>query len=196
MQLLEKDSLGFEDDKFKPDFIFSDNENKIFIKVINDGEVNERSALLSSVMMAVSFLKKANIVYLLLPKLYASILDGRIFYNYGIGLLTYSDKDPVQEVIKPKVFSHNPEGKTIELSSEILNEIINLKNRVFTLEQDITILKDELNELRIKKTNLEISPNNQESKMPLIQIDGNMPEFMRDNPWIEILSKRGRIDNN
>ncbi|KON28499.1 hypothetical protein AC481_00985 [miscellaneous Crenarchaeota group archaeon SMTZ-80] len=192
MQPLDISSLGLEKDNLKPDIAFTDSNNRIFVKIIDSGPLNERSALLDAVMKSVDFLKEANAAYLLLPKLYASIIDGKLFYNHGVGLLTYDKRGAIQEIIKPKIFSQINKENLVKMPEETLIEINNLNKRIRSLEQDFSKLKEELDELRVKKVNIETNEDGPKSYSLNAEIHDDAPEFMKDNPWIGILSKRGK----
>jgi hypothetical protein len=192
MQPLDISSLTLEKDDLRPDMAFTDSNNRIFVKIIDSEKLNERSALLDAVMKSVDFLKEANAAYLLLPKLHASIIEGKLFYNRGVGLLTYDKGGAIQEIIKPKIFPQVKKEKLVRMPEETLDEIINLKKRIKSLEQDFIKLKEEFDELRVKKVN--IGENEDGAKLYNLnaEIHANAPEFMKDNPWIGILSKRGK----
>lgn len=192
IQPLDISSLGLEKDNLKPDIAFTDSNNRIFVKIIDSGTLNERSALLDAVMKSVDFLKEANATYLLLPKLYASIIDGKLFYNHGVGLLTYDKRGAIQEIIKPKIFSQINKENLVKIPEETLVEINNLNKRIRSLEQDFSKLKEELDELRVKKVNIETNEDGSKLYSLNAEIHDDAPEFMKDNPWIGILSKRGK----
>lgn len=192
MQPLDICSLGLEKENLKPDMAFTDNNNRIFVKIIDSEELNERNTLLDAVMKSVDFLKEANGAYLLLPKLHASIIDGKLFDNHGVGLLTYDKRSGIQEIIKPKIFSQINKENLTKMPEKALVELENLKKRIKSLEQDFGKLKDELDEFRVRKVNIERNQDSPKLHSLKAEIHDDAPEFMKDNPWIGILSKRGR----
>ncbi len=191
MQLLETQNFSDDKDGFRPDLAFTDGERKVYVKIITVEGLNERNTLLNSILKSVTFLKRANMVYVTLPKLYASIFDAKIFYENGIGLMTYDEK-AVQEVIMPKVFAHESQNNLAELPVRFLEEINDLKDRLSALEQEVSALKVELSELRHARANIDSRPQSLEMENRRITRYEDVPEFMKNNPWIEILSKRGR----
>ena len=192
MQPLDICSLGLEKENLKPDMAFTDSNNRIFVKIIDSEELNERNALLDAVMKSVDFLKEANGAYLLLPKLHASIIDGKLFEKYGVGLLTYDKRSGIQEIIKPEIFSHINKENLTKMPDKAFVELENLKKRIKSLEQDFGKLKDELDEFRVRKVNIERNQDSPKLHSLNAEIHDDVPEFMKDNPWIGILSKRGR----
>ncbi|MCW4033673.1 MAG: hypothetical protein NWF08_09850 [Candidatus Bathyarchaeota archaeon] len=194
MKLVEKTKSENEEDKNTPDLIMSDNTNRIYLKIIQRESLNERNELLSSIMKSVSYLFEANIVYLALPKLYASILDGKVFRENGLGLLIYDDKGALEEVIRPKIFP-NKQMSTSSSSTipiKLMDEINSLKDSLHSLEIEVNMLKDLVNNLKNNQKSIEIEPQIKKVKVEQKVNSTDFPEFMRDNPWVEILSRRGR----
>jgi len=194
MKLVEKTKSENEEDKNTPDLIMSDNKNRIYLKIIQKESLSERNKLLSSIMKSVSYLFEANIVYLALPKLYASILDGKVFRENGLGLLIYDDKEALEEVIQPKIFP-NKQMSTSSSSTipiKLMDEINSLKDGLHSLEIEVNMLKDLVNNLKNNQKSIEIEPQIKKVKVEQKVDSTDFPEFMRDNPWVEILSRRGR----
>jgi len=52
---------------------------------------------------------------------------------------------------------------------------------------------EELSQIKLKNKLKEVTPSIKPSKLEeKIQLNENLPSFLKDNPWLEILSKRGR----
>ena len=193
MKLVEKTKSDNED-KNAPDLIMSDNTNRMYLKIIQKESISERNKLLGSIMKSVSYLLEANIVYLALPKLYASILDGRVFRENGLGVLIYDDRGAPEEVIQPKIFPNKQTSasSTSTIPIKIMEEINSLKDNLHSLEIEVNILKDLVSNLKSNQKIIEIEPQIKKVKVEQKTDSTDFPEFMRDNPWVEILSKRGR----
>jgi len=193
MKLVEKTKSDNED-KNAPDLIMSDNTNRMYLKIIQKESISERNKLLGSIMKSVSYLLEANIVYLALPKLYASILDGRVFRENGLGVLIYDDRGAPEEVIQPKIFPNKQTSasSTSTIPIKMMEEINSLKDNLHSLEIEVNILKDLVSNLKSNQKIIEIEPQIKKVKVEQKTDSTDFPEFMRDNPWVEILSKRGR----
>jgi len=193
MKLVEKTKSDNED-KNAPDLIMSNNTNRMYLKIIQKESISERNKLLGSIMKSVSYLLEANIVYLALPKLYASILDGRVFRENGLGVLIYDDRGAPEEVIQPKIFPNKQTSasSTSTIPIKIMEEINSLKDNLHSLEIEVNILKDLVSNLKSNQKIIEIEPQIKKVKVEQKTDSTDFPEFMRDNPWVEILSKRGR----
>jgi len=193
MKLVEKTKSDNED-KNAPDLIMSNNTNRMYLKIIQKESISERNKLLGSIMKSVSYLLEANIVYLALPKLYASILDGRVFRENGLGVLIYDDRGAPEEVIQPKIFPNKQTSasSTSTIPIKMMEEINSLKDNLHSLEIEVNILKDLVSNLKSNQKIIEIEPQIKKVKVEQKTDSTDFPEFMRDNPWVEILSKRGR----
>ncbi|MCZ2845658.1 MAG: hypothetical protein O2U61_04065, partial [Candidatus Bathyarchaeota archaeon] len=90
------------------------------------------------------------------------------------------------------IFSQINKENLVKIPEETLVEINNLNKRIRSLEQDFSKLKEELDELRVKKINIETNEDEPKLYSLNAEIHDDAPEFMKDNPWIGILSKRGK----
>ena len=192
IHLLDNPDLEDGVGTIKPDLILADGEYRVYVKIISDEILNERNALLNSILKSVGFTTMSNMVYVVIPKLYASILDGKIFHENGLGLMTYDDKGLFQEIIKPKIFQYEQRVVHQELPEELLKEMNGLKDRLFLLENEVSALRDKLKAIRTNQDNVEIKPQIRKVEVKQDIGQDNYPEFMKDNPWMEILSKRGK----
>ncbi|MBS7656122.1 hypothetical protein KEJ50_06465 [Candidatus Bathyarchaeota archaeon] len=173
-------------------------ENIIFsIEILSGEEILDKNAILNSALKAIEKFEYSNKVYLALPKVYASIIDGEILQNHGLGLLTYDEKE-VKEVIPAKFIEKQlnikeDHSKKIE---ELQVELKKIKENYMLLKGIVDSLKNEVTKL---KTGLLKTPLIKEEKpievkaQPKIEASTNqLPSFFKDNPWLEVLAKRGR----
>ncbi|MEM3654049.1 MAG: hypothetical protein QW723_04990 [Candidatus Bathyarchaeia archaeon] len=190
------EDFSFESNE-KPDMAFKDGKNLIFMKIFHLKDFQNRNSFLDSILRSILFTKEANKVYVVIPKLYASVIDGKIFQDHGLGLIIY-DERIIEEVFQPKVFEYQKHQNSEASSSciipkEFLEEFERLKNRVFSLEKLVHELMEELSQIKLNNKLKEaiptIKPNKVEEKA---QFNENLPSFLKDNPWLEILSKRGK----
>jgi len=167
----------------KPNLSFQEgNGYKVFVKVPSREELQERNAILNLILNSTTFRKTANKVYLALPKIYASIIDGAIIQGQGLGLIIYDEKI-IDEVIAPKIFEHKDSSNYQENLA-----IEQLVSRISQLEQTVQTLKFEISQLKsIRPTFGEAAKTEKIEKIP-----DSLPSFFRDNAWLDILSKRGR----
>lgn len=175
---------GAED---KPDLAFTDGRTTTYLKVFEKNGLEERNSLLQVALSAMSYLQVANRVYLVLPKVHAAIMDAAILRERGLGLIVYDSKE-VEEVLPASLFEHD--AKNANPSADLER----LKSRISALERTVETLASELS--RVKSTKLEqLEARRTYPEVPASigpQKPQPLPSFLQDNPWLDILSKRGR----
>jgi hypothetical protein len=188
-----------EEFKYKrdSDFIFKDELNSIiFIRILSNDELIDRNSLLGNILELSSLKEEVNKIYIAMPKIYVSIIDSAPFEEYGIGIISYDDKK-VMEISPAKFFKAKLKNlekieklnsfETLKIKEEldaIKKRLINLEEVIQSLSNEIKILKSQskpIIETKISKEGIITPPSSE-----------NIPSFLKDNPWIEILAKRGR----
>jgi predicted nuclease with TOPRIM domain len=90
----------------------------------------------------------------------------------------------MEEVIAPKIFEHH---ETIQTPQENLaEEIKRLRNRCSLLEQTVQTLASEITQLK------SIRPDQLAKVENIKTVHDDLPSFLKDNPWVDVLSKRGK----
>jgi len=171
----------------KGELVFTDGVNTIYLRALEMNGLDERNRLLETIADSVAQTSVANKVYLALPKVCATILDAAILREKGLGLMVY-DSRGVEEVLPARLFDHMPpEPKnTLELEQ--------LRGRISTLEQIVEALNSELSKIRLtrpvqlntKSTQISDADTTEPQKPDVL------PSFLQDNPWVDILARRGR----
>jgi len=176
---------------------FKVSDSILSIEILSGKEILDKNAILNSALKAIQKFEYSNKVYLALPKVYASIIDSEILQNHGLGLLTYDEKE-VKEVVPAKfikkqlIVKENYEKKIEELKIELKK----LKENYIILKGAVDALKNEILKL---KAGLIKTPLIKEEKItevkPQIKQEtsiGELPSFFKNNPWLEVLAKRGK----
>lgn len=169
----------------KPEISFTDGLNTTYLRVLQKRDLTGRNGLLKVAVDSVSFTSVANKVYVALPKIYAAVLDAAILREHGLGLIVY-DARGVEEVLPASLFEHRSEVKPSV-------EIEQLKRRISTLERNLETLSSELT--RVKSMRPLPAPRPSEHDGPVVPEPSKpdfLPSFFEDNPWVDILAKRGR----
>ncbi len=171
----------------KPDLGFTDGRTTTYLKIFEKDDLGERNSLLQVALSAMSYLQVANRAYLVLPKVHAAIMDAAILRERGLGLIVYDSKE-VEEVLPASLFEHD--AKNAKPSADLER----LKSRISALERTVETLASELS--RVKSTKLEqLEARRTYPEVPASigpQKPQPLPSFLQDNPWLDILSKRGR----
>jgi hypothetical protein len=195
-------SVGFEesivvDNGPSPDMLFQSGDTSIRVVILDEPGWANRQAFLNSIMKATALAGKSNKTYLALPKSAASLTDARLFHERGIGLFTYDHRN-VDEALPARHFemATGAVRQTREgIDHRLENEIRELRAQIDTLERTVHSLSEELMSLRRVPSApepVDVFP----STPTLTTIDAveSLPTFFAGNPWLEVLSRRGRED--
>ena len=201
-----------DDDKI----ILNEGNNTILIKIVYQDiptteEINKELAYIASER------KSFNKAYIALPKHARPYIDGKILKKLGIGLILYdSAKLGNFEEVLPSIpirvsrveLDENLSNKLI-LIDELVREVSSIKetvkelmvkisniplSKISDIEVEISRIWNVIEELRRNITFCKESEREKKHVSETVEevrsIEG-VPEFLKDNPWIRILSKKG-----
>jgi hypothetical protein len=175
--------------------LFQGGGSSIRVVILDEPFWTDRQTFLNSIIRATAFAGKSNRTYLALPKAAASLTDARPFHEQGIGLFTY-DHRKVDEALPARFF----ETATVPLphadkatADQFQNEVIELRTQVDTLERTVQSLSEELMSIRRTSSRQEpVKPYVPARVLPAVATPGGLPRCFAENPWVEVLSRRGR----
>jgi len=184
-RLIPRESIPIDGNK--PELAFTDGLSTTYLRILEKTKLQGRNGLLEAVVDSVSYTSVANKVYLALPKIYAASVDAAILRERGLGLIVF-DTRGVEEVLPARLFDHRlPETRPNV-------DIEQLRRRISDLERTVDMLNHELSKIKfIRPMQLDLKsiqpgdPTTIEPPNP----DG-LPSFIHDNPWVDILTKRGK----
>ena len=178
-----------------PDIFFQGEDTSVRVVILDESGWGNRQAFLNSIMKATALAGKSSRTYLALPKSAASLTDARLFHERGIGLFTYDHRN-VEEALPARYFEM--ESVVVPQTSEAVDhrlesEIRELRAQIDTLERTVHSLSEELMSLR----RMPSAPEPVESfpstrTLAPITAAESLPTFFAGNPWLEVLSRRGR----
>jgi hypothetical protein len=189
-------------DRGLPTLAFSDGEQLVRVAIMPLSPIGSRTSILSAAMRALELKRSAHMVYLALPKLYASMIDAEIFEERGLGLITF-DERRLDEVIPAKASEPEPARAPAAHPGVGEEELRGLKERISELEALVRSLDRQLRALREAPAapeprmgpdaEMEFIPSRPSPpSQPQPMRSGELPSYFKDNPWLEILAKRGR----
>lgn len=155
----------------------------------------DRRAVMDSMMRASASVGKSSRTYLALPKTAASVTDAGLFQERGIGIFTYDHRN-IDEALPARYFetittAEHEVDKATTLQLE--NEFRELRTEFSMLEQTVQHLREELtssSKIRPADESAQtLTPRVRSADVPVL---GDLPAFFAGNPWIEVLSRRGR----
>lgn len=167
-----------------PDMFFHGEGACVCVVILDQAPWADRRVFMDSVMKASALAGKANRTYLALPKVAASVADARLFHDRGIGLFTYDQRN-VEEALPARYFE--------TATGQLENEIRELRAQFDILERTVQHLSEQLAASRemhsVREPVRTLSPPGSLSDIAVAQ---NLPTFFAGNPWVEVLSRRGR----
>jgi len=197
---------------------------KVFIMMLGERALSDRGYFMGVVMRASSLRKECNFLYLAVPKVVAPFVDIDVLKEHAIGLLVVEDGEVWEALTSPyrPVEEMAPGGMPLEFPTDLLDRLSKLEKRISRLEQEISALRPLLREVsslralgrqvrelssrvealsrRLASLPLETrrhAPPEEARVAPASPqqagVEG-LPSFFKDNPWLEILSKRGEED--
>lgn len=177
------------------DIFFKGEESTICVAILDQGLWADRQAVMDSIMRASISVGKANRTYLALPKAAASLIDAKLFQERGIGVFTY-DQRTVEEALPARHFEiatfSQPESDGSTLG-RFESELRDLRIQFDMLEEAVKQLREELSSVRRASASEQIVRSIASSNsLQQAGVADNLPAFFAGNPWLEVLSRRGR----
>ena len=192
-------SKGYSEDPINEDGFsaFLNGEYRTAVKVLSLEDLEDRNILLQSLLEAASKPRSHSRIYVAMPKLLASVIDGKILEEIGLGLLIYDERNVEEaipaKVMKPKTVQKVPAAVGVDPS--ITRELQLLKMEISELRETVEKLKRELDGLRGG-----VKPHREEKGKREVKMEvkisssqpSGLPSFFQDNPWLSVLSQRGK----
>lgn len=188
--------------------ILSDGKLQIAVNILSEDSCNSKSIIHETLIETQKLQNKYDGVILAVPRRYSRIIDESLLIKYGIGLIIY-DMMGAEEIVPPRInvnrrerienTQYNSEKSSVTeialLRSEIakiMRILEEMEARLDRLEKEQRLLAGMINELG--KTNSSISTQRELAEATVSKLQSNsndnLPSYLKDNPWLEILSKR------
>jgi hypothetical protein len=177
-----------------PDMLFQGEDTSVRVVILEESGWANRQAFLNSIMKATAVAGKSNRTYLVLPKSAASLTDARLFHERGIGLFTYDHRN-LEEALPARYFevATVPMRQTNEAADDRFeSEIRELRAQIDTLERTVQSLSEEFMSITHKPSPELVKTFPTTNMLPSIVAADSLPTFFTGNPWVEVLSRRGR----
>jgi len=180
------------------------------VSVLTISDIIQRNRIIDTLLHLSSLRAEGTQPYIAAPRLLGATLDSQILRSSGIGLLLYDDKR-IEETIKPEPI-HRTTGthQTSPSSSTdttLIAELAALKLMCTELEKNMSRMMTEIKSLQeIGTSSTTISRDSDTGRaLGLLQRPdatfqtgvlnaGALPSFFTNNPWLDVLSKKGRAE--
>ncbi len=197
--------------------------DNVHVMILKTRDLAQRNSIIDTVLKLSSLRNSYQTVYLAAPRLLGATIDASIFRAHGIGLLFF-DERRIDEAVAPQPLQPS-RLQTNQLPQDpvLVTELATLKSMYFEMERNLTQLRDDLKNThetpRIGGLAPQLSQPPQEIPRNAVfapniaqdealhsyfnQADppsrgeslGALPSYFSNNPWLEVLSKRGRSEN-
>ncbi|MEM3044029.1 MAG: hypothetical protein QXV77_00880 [Candidatus Bathyarchaeia archaeon] len=175
---------------------FSDGIYRTAVKTLSLEDLEDRNMLLQSLLEAASKSGSHDKTYVAMPKLLASVIDGKTLKEAGLGLLIYDERS-VEEAIPARTNPRRIQAEPTSMDPSMTRELQILKAEISELKETVEKLKRELNTLKgsVKPLEGKIKEVEMRPEAPPPSPSSGLPSFFQDNPWLSVLSQRGREDD-
>jgi hypothetical protein len=179
--------------------------DRISLSVLTAKEMIQRNRIIETLLHASSLRSLGTRFYVAAPKLLGAAIDAQIFRSHGIGLLLFDDR-MIEETVKPPITqpqSQPPAPTSASPDSTLLSELATLKSSYVELEMKMERV---MADFRSWKENTSMPPppflrpedtSFEPIHSPPFSLDmprNSLPSFFTDNPWLDVLSRRGRFE--
>lgn len=166
--------------------------------VVVKSDVFTQSKIIEAILGLGSLRGSSNQLYLAAPRLLGASVDAQVFRSYGVGLLLY-DERRINESVPPQVLQiPQPAPLIASPQPTAIPELAELRSMYLEMKGSIAELREEIQTYR--KTAVEGPVTTVNPPRPTIMppgpvfagSTGQLPSFFANNPWLDVLSKRGR----
>ncbi len=203
--------LEYEGDR---ELVLIEGNNKIYVRISSE-EFPTESYIIDELSATMKDRLKYNKAYIAFPRNARGLINGKLFRSHWVGVYLYDiantlgDPDKAVEELIPSIPIQLQQGvgEGIERRiSEIERELDDLKGSVEKL--DVKSLMRDVSELKERLSKIENIVNDLANKVSKLESMGitttitpsggresnvanELPDFLSNNPWIEVLKRRG-----
>jgi hypothetical protein len=188
-------------DQDEPGVSFLIGAHRAHVLILRATDLAIRNAIIDAILNLTTLRNNYQLVYLAAPRLLGATIDAALFRSHGMGLLFF-DERRIEETLAPQptelpkpVPSTQPQD-----DRAMVSELASLKTMYMEMERTLAQLRDDLANLRSAATLQTELPQPTQTFKPAApqQIfvqqpirSEELPSYFSNNPWLEVLSKRG-----
>ncbi|HMK83246.1 MAG TPA: hypothetical protein VK503_05980 [Candidatus Bathyarchaeia archaeon] len=185
---------------------FTLGNDKLIVNILTANDIVQRNRILEVLLHLASFRGALTQLYVVAPRLLGASLDAQIFRSHGIGLLLF-DERRIEETIKPQPFFQNSQSQVITATPDptVLSELATLKSMYSQMERALEDIRAEFTSIKQNSedkapglerdtTGLVFEPVMGAPSLLVKPADDTLPPFFANNPWLDVLSRRGRSE--
>jgi hypothetical protein len=171
---------------------------KIHVAILESDTLLERGKIIETVICLAILRGSVDQLYLAAPRLLGTTVDAEVFRSHGIGLLLFDDRR-IDEAVTAQSFRDRNTQRVEQLNYPNLPaEVATLRSMYAEMERTIAKLREEVKSYHESITLATAIPENRPTQhfshreTTFTEPEGGLPSFFVNNPWLEVLSKRGR----
>ncbi|MFB6470545.1 MAG: hypothetical protein TU36_004840 [Vulcanisaeta sp. AZ3] len=197
------------------ELVFLEGNNKVYIRVSNE-EFPTESQIIDELSDTMKNRLSYNKAYIAFPVNARGLINGKLFRSHWVGVYLYdlstTDPDKAVEELIPSIPIQTQQGSNeevmrrlgelevrinelrnnlnnTEVPQSLIKEIEELRSRLMRIEGIISDLLNRVNKLE----NSSVVATTQQSIMGSAEgsTTSNLPDFLSNNPWINVIRKRG-----
>ncbi|MEN2974464.1 MAG: hypothetical protein ABDH32_02660 [Candidatus Caldarchaeales archaeon] len=188
--------------------ILSDGRREIIVNILSEESCCSRSTIHEALIEAEKLIREFDGVVLAVPRKFSKVVDEGVLARHGLGLVIY-DTMGAEEIVPPKIEDKKQKKELIKdngnfrdmyelalIKSEILRIIKMLEEleaRLDRLEKEqkmIAIRVSEIEKIKLSTDNVKKLVEERNTSNILKDEKIFLPSFIKENPWVEILSRR------
>jgi hypothetical protein len=172
---------------------------KAHVLLLKPDDLARRNAIIDAALNLSTLRSLYQLVYLAAPRLLGASIDASVFRSRGIGLLFY-DERRIDEAVAPQRMQLGTATASPLEDNALVTELATLKTMYREMERTLNQLRDDLAGLRNPpQVHDGISRFSEAAQavtaQPIFRHNatesGGLPSYFANNPWLEVLSKRG-----
>jgi hypothetical protein len=191
--------------------ILSDGAREILVSILDEDALTSKGALQDALLHAERMKSRYDGVCIAIPRKYTKAIDDNVMIMHGFGLIIY-DRMGAEEIIPPRLRERRAAPQRLEEHGQDMRagfqEIVELKKQISKLLRVIEELEARLDRLEKDHRNIiervvrlergglaspatgEGAERTEPRPRAEVKPRGNLPSYLVDNPWVEILSRR------
>ncbi len=160
----------------------------VYLDIPNEADIAKRAAEVAGSRTAF------NKAYLVVDRPSANFVDGKLMRRLGIGIIVMGSEITEAMASMPTARPTVSDGAIAEVMSEVRavrDRLADVERRVGELESMIRTRNEREKQVEVV-TKDEANDEAGEVDGGEGRVQGDVPQFMRENPWLDILGKRGK----
>jgi hypothetical protein len=185
---------------------FNIGPDKHHVAILKSDDLAVRNRIIETVLSLSSRRTSSQLVSLAAPRLFGATLDAGMLRAHGIGLLLFDDRR-IDEAVAAQP-AQTTITQAVSSESTLVTELTSLKDMYREMERNLAQLREDMRsmhgnsrsaDLRIEQVRPPVALSRESVFAPALLTppadNAGLPSYFNNNPWLEVLSKRGRSEN-